>query len=93
MTREEILKDQWVVDNYGDFYHPNYLNPDFEAGVYYGEEKMFEKAEKWLENFLEKTIQKPSMNDGYTSDTIDLADLRRHRVIQGVLCDFRRSME
>ena len=31
MTRAEILKDQWVIDHYGDFYHPNYLNP--ETGV------------------------------------------------------------
>lgn len=50
MTREEILKDQWVIDHYGDFYHPDYLNPDFEAGVDYGEEKTIEKACEWLIN-------------------------------------------
>lgn len=93
MTRGEILKDQWVVDHYGDFYHPNYLNKDFEAGVYYGEEKVVEKAKKWLENFLEKTIQKPSINDGYTSDTIEWAELKRHRLIEEVLYDFKKAME
>lgn len=93
MTREEILKDQWVIDHYGDIHHPNYLNPDFEAGVDYGEEKMVEKAEKWLENFLEKTIQKPSINNGYTSDTIDLAESKRHRLIKEVLYDFKKAME
>lgn len=54
---------------------------------------MIEKAEKWLENFLEKTIQKPSINDGYTSDTIDLVEFRRHRLIEEVLYDFTKAME
>lgn len=48
MTREEILEDQWVIDHYVDFYHPDYLNPDFEAGVDYGEKKTIEKACEWL---------------------------------------------
>lgn len=54
---------------------------------------MIEKAEKWLENFLEKTIQKPSVNDGYTSDTIDLVELKRRRLIEEVLYDFKKAME
>jgi hypothetical protein len=49
-VREEILQDPWVSVHYGDPRHPNYLNPDFEAGVDYGEEKMIEKACEWLES-------------------------------------------
>ena len=51
------------------------------------------KACEWLENFLEKTIQKPSVNDGYTSDTIDLVELKRRRLIEEVLYDFKKAME
>ena len=54
---------------------------------------MIEKAEKWIENFLEKTIQKPSINDGYTSDTIEYAELKRRRLIGEVLYDFKKAME
>lgn len=52
MTREEILQDPWVSVHYGDPRHPNYLNPDLEAGVDYGEEKMIEKAFDWLQREL-----------------------------------------
>lgn len=44
MTREELLKDEWVKENFGDACYPNYLEPNFEAGVEYGERKMIEKA-------------------------------------------------
>lgn len=59
----------------------------------FAEKKTIENAEKWLENFLEKNIQKPSINDGYTSDTIDCAEFRRHRLIKEVLYDFKNAME
>lgn len=44
MTREELLKDEWVKENFGDACYPNYLEPNFEAGVEYGERKAIEKA-------------------------------------------------
>jgi hypothetical protein len=59
----------------------------------FAEQKTIENGKKWLENFLEKTIQKPSINDGYTSDTIESAELKRHRLIEEVLCDFKKEME
>ena len=68
-------------------------NHAFEEGAKWADETMIEKAEKWLENFLEKTIQKPSVNDGYTSDTIDLVELKRCRLIEEVLYDFKKAME
>ena len=49
MTREELLRDEWVKENFGDACYPNYLEPNFEAGVEYGERKAIEKACKWLE--------------------------------------------
>ena len=65
----------------------------FEDGWEESSKTMIEKAEKWLEHFLEKTIQKPSINDGYTSDVIDLAEFNRRRLIEEVLYDFKKAME
>ena len=48
MTREDLLKDEWIKENFGDACHPNYLEPNFEAGVEYGERKAIEKACMWL---------------------------------------------
>lgn len=48
MTREDLLKDEWVKENFGDACYPNYLEPNFEAGVEYGERKAIEKAYEWL---------------------------------------------
>lgn len=48
MTREELLTDEWVKENFGDACYPNYLEPNFEAGVEYGERKAIEKACEWL---------------------------------------------
>ena len=59
----------------------------------FAEQKTIENGKKWLENFLEKTIQKPSINDGYTSDTIDLVEFNRRRLIEEVLYDFKKAME
>ena len=47
-----MLKDKWVKENFGDACYPNYLEPNFEAGVEYGERKMIEKACAWLEDSL-----------------------------------------
>lgn len=92
MTREEEIK------NYA---YNNCINDDIDDTSYsliietakWADETMIEKAEKWLGNFLEKTIQKPSINGGYTSDTIDLVEVKRHRLIEGVLYDFKKAME
>lgn len=35
MKREDLLKDEWVKENFGDACYPNYLEPNFEAGVEY----------------------------------------------------------
>ena len=48
MKREDLLKDEWVKENFGDACYPNYLEPNFEAGVEYGERKAIEKACMWL---------------------------------------------
>ena len=52
MTREDLLKDEWIKENFGDACYPNYLEPNFEAGVEYGERKIIEKACMWLEDSL-----------------------------------------
>ncbi|MBR6517631.1 MAG: hypothetical protein IKT40_12440 [Bacilli bacterium] len=48
MTREELLSDPYVKDNFGDKNYPNYIEPNFEAGVDYAEDKIINKACKWL---------------------------------------------
>ena len=65
----------------------------FMEGAKWADKWWIDKAKKWLGNFLEKTIQKPSINDGYTSDTIDLAEVKRSRLIEEVLYDFKKAME
>lgn len=49
MTREDLLKDEWVKENFADACYPNYLEPNFEAGVEYGERKAIEKACEWIQ--------------------------------------------
>lgn len=49
MTREDLLKDEWIKENFGDACYPNYLEPNFESGVEYGERKMIEKACEWIQ--------------------------------------------
>ncbi len=88
MTREEeIEKEAHRISQNGDEYR------SFIQGAEWADETMIEKAKKWLENFLEKTIQKPSVNDDYTSDTIDLVESKRRRLIEEVLYDFKKTME
>lgn len=43
MTREELLKDEWVKENFGDACYPNYLEPNFESGhkIVYKKERGF----------------------------------------------------
>ena len=48
MTKEELLKDPWVAENYGDKNHPNYINSAFLDGVDYGERKAIEQAVEWM---------------------------------------------
>lgn len=93
MTREEEIKlvaSCHIAANNEDFkeYYEGFIE-----GAKWADETMIEKAKKWLENFLEKTIQKPSINDGYTSDTIDLVESKRRRLIEEVLYDFKKAME
>lgn len=100
MTREEILNSRaYQVSKAAlEYYNEHHRDKDidltdaFEAGAECVDKTMIEKAKKWLENFLEKTIQKPSINDGYTSDTIKCAELKRHRLIEEVLYDFKKEM-
>lgn len=98
MTRKELLNSRaYNISITAGEYYSNNPNSDsmtsYEEGAKWADKTMIEKAEKWLENFLEKTIQKPSINDGYTSDTIDLAELTRRRLIEKVLYDFKKAME
>lgn len=51
MKREDLLKDEWVKENFGDVCYPNYLEPNFEAGVEYGERKAIEIICSWLNSF------------------------------------------
>jgi hypothetical protein len=95
MTREEE-----IIETAKFIYSPSSGIPQslpmrvgFIEGAKWADKTMIEKAKKWLENFLEKTIQKPSINDGYTSDTITCADYKRHRLIEEVLYDFKKAME
>ena len=60
MTREEEIKlvaSCHIAASNEDFkeYYEGFI-----AGAKWADKTMIEKAEKWLENFLEKTIQKPS---------------------------------
>lgn len=48
MTRESLLKDEWVKENFGDACYPNYLEPNFEAGVEYGIRETIKKACVWF---------------------------------------------
>lgn len=84
---QKLIDEEYGIDNYG--------SSDYQVGVCDGvrfaDKTMIEKACKWLENFLEKTIQKPTINDGYTSDTIDLVELKRRRLIEEVLYDFKKQ--
>lgn len=59
MTREELLKDEWVKENFGGACYPNYFNPNFGAGVKYGERKAIEKA---IDILIDMS------NDGYLID-------------------------
>ena len=96
MKREDEIREmaktytQVVYDSLDDF---SDITDAYTDGAKWADETMIEKAKKWLENFLEKTIQKPSINDGYTSDTIESAKLKRHRLIKEVLYDFKKAME
>lgn len=95
MTRDEEIREEidlQLAGSFGDNYTEGY-EEGFIKGAKWADKTMIEKAKKWLENFLEKTIQKPSINDGYTSDTIDLVEFRRHRLIEKVLYDFKKAME
>ena len=44
MDKIDLLKDPWVKCNYGNRNHHGYLNPDFEAGVIYAEQKVVDKV-------------------------------------------------
>jgi hypothetical protein len=52
MDKIDLLKDPWVKCNYGDRNHHQYLNPDFEAGVVYAEQKVIDKVINWVTNNL-----------------------------------------
>ena len=52
MNREEILKDDWVANNYGDRGR-NWVNLAFLDGVNWMEEKMIEKAVEWLKEEMD----------------------------------------
>lgn len=105
MTREEQIRQasiEYTCKNipmcigggsFSDVVDEMNRNYAFEEGAKWADKTMIEKAYEWLENFLEKTIQKPSINDGYTSDVIDLAEVRRRRVIEEVLYDFKKAIE
>lgn len=95
MTREEEIRQEMskITGTHPDWNKNDCMRMGFYEGAKWADKTMIDKAEKWLENFLEKTIQKPSINDGYTSDTIDLAESRRHRLIEEVLYDFKKTME
>lgn len=56
MTREDLLKDEWVKENFGDACYPNYLEPNFEVGVEYGERKAIERACEWLSFNMTDTV-------------------------------------
>ena len=85
-SKKQLREMGFAFDLNGNVLSPNHLAS--KAAHY-----VIDKAEKWLENFLEKTIQKPLINDGYTSDTIDLVELKRRRLIEEVLYDFKKAME
>lgn len=105
MTREEEIERQGTMysdipsnyiewgDGFQDYDDRVYVEKAFIEGAKWADETMIEKAEKWLENFLEKTIQKPSINNGFTSDTIRCADYKRRKLIKDVLYDFKKAME
>lgn len=101
MTREEITNSRAyqvskaALEYYNEHQQDNDidLTDAFEDGAKWADKIMIDKAEKWLENFLEKTIQKPSINDGFTTDTIMCADYKRRILIRDVLYDFKKAME
>ena len=84
-VREQAFLDNWL-DEHGSF-------PTFSDALEWERKRVVDKVVEWLENFLEKAIQKPSVNDGYTSETIECAELKRRRLIEEVLCDFKKAME
>lgn len=94
MTRAEEIRQEIDLQLAGSFgnYSEGY-EEGFIEGAKWADETMIERAEKWLENFLEKTIQKPSVDEGFTSETIICADYKRRRLIRDVLCDFKKAME
>lgn len=47
MIKEDMLKDDFVADNYGDKAR-NWVDPAFLDGVDWMEKKMIEKAVRWL---------------------------------------------
>lgn len=58
MTREEILKDDWVANNYGDRGR-NWVNPAFLDGINWMEERMQETNEgQALLYTVEKTAER-----------------------------------
>ena len=91
MTREEQIEQAWFCK--ACLSEHCYDEKSFKEAAKWADETMIDKAEKWLENFLEKTIQKPSVHDGYTSETIDLVEVKRRRLIEEVLYDFKKAME
>lgn len=49
MTKEEMLKDDFVATHYGDRAR-NWVDPAFIDGAEWMQEKMIEKAAEWLSN-------------------------------------------
>ena len=64
MTREEILKDDWVANNYGDRGR-NWVNLAFLDGVNWMEEKMIEKAAEWLYIYYPTLEKSKSFEDAW----------------------------
>ena len=81
MNREEILKDDWVANNYGDRGR-NWVNLAFLDGVNWMEEKMIEKAVEWLDN----NVDKYCFNSGGKFEYIP-------KVGRKMLEDFKQAMQ
>lgn len=63
MKREDLLKDPWVVENYGDCSHHTYIDTRFVDGVEYGEKFFIEKALKWIKENIDMYAYKYEKED------------------------------
>ena len=81
MTKEEMLKDDFVASHYGDRAR-NWIDTAFMDGAEWMQERMIEKAVEWLDN----NVDKYCFNSGGKFEYIP-------KVGRKMISDFKQAMQ